>query len=922
MDNREDRHDQFLLIETLPYGYARHKVVTDDQGQVVDYTFLVVNKAFEEMTGLGREMILGSNAKKVLPDLEKGEFDWIGTFGKVALRGESISFEHYSEPLQRWYNVTAYSDQPGFFTTLFSEISIRDKDFQAVETLLALTEKLIGKSKAEIDFLEPSAALRKLTGASYVAINTYEENNTKTVTRAMAGLSSAVRQAQKILGFKIIGKSWEIKPDRLRCIEGGKLTRFASLHETSMGQISKKTSDLLHKIFKLGDIYVIELAYEAGLNLGDIIFFMPRGREIQNREVVEIYAGQLGSMLGRIEAEEKLYSKTAEYETVFHGTQSALFLVEAVYEGDGLVFRYIRNNLVHQEATGISTDQIRGKMPVELVGEDLGRTLEARYQECYNAKESISYEETLELPGGKRTWLTTLTPHFGRDCTVTHLVGSSEDITRRKEVEKNLKQSEEQLRQVTDNMLDMICKTDLNGIIEYASPSYSQLLGFKEEIVGKNVLDFVLEDDREKVAVNMQNAISEQISGRLDFRMKTGDGGYIWVESIGSLLYTDGQVSGAVFTTRDITDRKEAEEKIRYYSFHDQLTGLYNRNYFINEMKRLEDSRDYPIAIISADLDGLKLINDTLGHNMGDLYLQAGANLLKEVVRSSDLLARVGGDEFAMVLPGTDRKAARDLVERIYSHLESYNKKTTDLPLSISLGLAVSENKEMSLETTYHDADAMMYKEKLKRGKDHRTRIIQAMLSYLQKEGSVFNEKLQELSVKLGQAAGLDAGEIARLQLFARIYHLGLVNTPKKLLEKNAGLSEGEKERIRQHPERGYRIALASEELADVAELILYHHEKYDGSGYPRGLAGNEIPLPCRILSIVEAYLIFTGFDSDSPGRQPSEALAAIEAESGKSFDPYLVEKYTELIMAPTRHSPDQDYNTLHKPFNRANLDN
>ncbi len=289
---------------------------------------------------------------------------------------------------------------------------------------------------------------------------------------------------------------------------------------------------------------------------------MPRGREIENSEVIEIYAGQLGAVLGRLEAEEKLYSKTAEYETVFHGTQSALFLIEVAHEESGVVFRYSRNNRTHQETTGISAKQIRGKTPVELVGEELGQALEARYQECYRARESISYEETLELPGGKRTWLITLTPHFGRDCTVTHLVGSSEDITRRKEVEKNLQQKEEQLRQVTDNMLDMICKTDLNGTIEYASPSYNQLLGFQEEIVGKNVLDFVLEDDYEKVAITMQKAISEQSAGRIDFRMKTADGGYIWVESIGNLLYTDGQLSGAVFTTRDITDRKEAEEAL------------------------------------------------------------------------------------------------------------------------------------------------------------------------------------------------------------------------------------------------------------------------------------------------------------------------------------------------------------------------
>ena len=156
-------------------------------------------------------------------------------------------------------------------------------------------------------------------------------------------------------------------------------------------------------------------------------------------------------------------------------------------------------------------------------------------------------------------------------------------------------------------------------------------------------------------------------------------------------------------------------ESVQYLSFHDQLTGLYNRHYFVNEIKRLEGSREYPIAMISADLDGLKKINDTFGHGDGDLYLQNCASVLKEALRGYDLLARVGGDEFVLVLPRSDQAVGEKILKRINRKIEDYNKMQKRLPLRISVGLAVSENSTQSLEETYHEADRIMYKNKLQR---------------------------------------------------------------------------------------------------------------------------------------------------------------------------------------------------------------
>lgn len=164
-------------------------------------------------------------------------------------------------------------------------------------------------------------------------------------------------------------------------------------------------------------------------------------------------------------------------------------------------------------------------------------------------------------------------------------------------------------------------------------------------------------------------------------------------------------------------------ESIKYLSYHDQLTDLYNRHYFVNELKRLEGSREYPIAIISADLDGLKIINDTFGHGEGDRYLQGTASVIKQALRGYDLLARVGGDEFALVLPRTDAKTCANIMQRIRNKIEEYNKTHNGFPLSISMGWAVGADNTKSLEEIYHIADREMYREKLQRKKNETGRL-------------------------------------------------------------------------------------------------------------------------------------------------------------------------------------------------------
>ena len=356
----------------------------------------------------------------------------------------------------------------------------------------------------------------------------------------------------------------------------------------------------------------------------------------------------------------------------------------------------------------------------------------------------------------------------------------------------------------------------------------------------------------------------------------------------------------------ELVERKLTQQTLLYSSQHDALTGLFNRAYLDESLQRIIRKGADGVGVICCDLDGLKLINDTLGHAAGDRLLQRTADILKAAVPHSALVVRTGGDEFVIIVAGLDEVNLEAVCRRILEACKVSD--LTDLPLRLSIGWryrAHCEAESNDLETMLREADDEMYRQKLSSSQSARSGVVQTIMKMLEIrdfETEEHSQRLARLTLELAQRVDLSGHRRNDLRLLAQFHDIGKIGIPDKILLKPGPLSLEERKEMERHSEIGHRIATVIPELQPVAEFILKHHERWDGKGYPMGLKGEQIPLENRILSIVDAFDAMT---SDRPYRKAMTAAAAAEeltACQGTQFDPRLTEAF--LAMLADEHYP------------------
>lgn len=439
---------------------------------------------------------------------------------------------------------------------------------------------------------------------------------------------------------------------------------------------------------------------------------------------------------------------------------------------------------------------------------------------------------------------------------------------------------------------------DCSGKIIKANQLIVTMLGYDfEDLIGQNVFEVVIPEENHQTAKeNIKKIMSGQkLEHIVSTRGKIGEKKHVLLKE-SRVKLTNGEY-GILSMHIDITDYKLQQERVRFISYHDELTGLYNRKFIEKELERLNDSTKMPISIIMADVNGLKLVNDSYGHRAGDQLIKNAARILKKSVNQDGIVARWGGDEFVILLTETGRKESRRIINEIIA--ETNKTEKDEIPISMGLGLAVKNKLDIDIYEILNEADKEMYHNKFSSTRVGEERIIQSLLNSLGSQSGETSEharRMTELSRKIGEKLNLPAAEIRRLYLLANLHDIGKITIPKEILNKNGGLTEKEWEIMKEHPLKGKQIALATEEFSTVAEEIYCHHERWDGTGYPRGLKGNEVPYLARIISIVDAFDVMTNRRTYSLPVSTEEAIAELKRCAGSQFDPELVEVAIEVI--------------------------
>ncbi|KAF0227290.1 MAG: diguanylate cyclase and metal dependent phosphohydrolase, partial [Erysipelotrichaceae bacterium] len=346
---------------------------------------------------------------------------------------------------------------------------------------------------------------------------------------------------------------------------------------------------------------------------------------------------------------------------------------------------------------------------------------------------------------------------------------------------------------------------------------------------------------------------------------------------------------------RKISDQTK---ELLYLSRYDHLTGLLDRRSYEEEISKFDIKENLPLSLIIGDLNGLKLINDSFGHEIGDKMLIIAAKAIQHVCRESDLLARYDGDEFVMVLPKTNAEATQYILERIKDHLK--REKVNELEISLSFGSATKITENQSFKELFKITEDLMYQHKIYDSASIKSKTIDLITSALFAKSSrelAHSSKVSQLCVQLSAKIGFNQENINRMKIAGLLHDIGKIGVSDKILNKDGKLDGLEYQEIKKHPEIGYRILSAVNEFSEIANFVLEHHEKWDGTGYPQGLKGDQIRIESRIIAVADAYDAMTSKRTYGIIRSQQEAIDELTRCSGTHFDPEVVTIFLNTLV-------------------------
>jgi diguanylate cyclase len=565
--------------------------------------------------------------------------------------------------------------------------------------------------------------------------------------------------------------------------------------------------------------------------------------------------------------------------------------------GNPVDYRFISVNNAFEQLTGIRKEDIIGKTVLQVIPNTEKYWIE-KYGVVALTGESTQFENyASEL--NRHYSVSAYSPRIGQFAVII------DDITDKKRMEQQLNTEKELFKTTLISVGDGVISTDTQGNVQIMNKVSEQLTGWtQEEAIGKpieEIFNIINEFTRERFDNPVLKVLSSHESIQLDNHtlLISKDGIERAIEDSASpIIDENGNIAGVVLVFRDFTGKKKSLNEIKYLSFHDYLTGLYNRRFYETEMTRLDTQRNWPLTIVLGDVNGLKLINDSFGHALGDKLLKKVSEAIQKGCRADDIIARMGGDEFAILLPRTDGAEAAQLIKRIKELLK--NETIEGIEVSVSFGFATKMTSDDDTETVFKKAEDTMYHNKLFEGPSIKGRVIDNIIESLNnksKREEIHSRHVSDLCQRMGEALGLEELKIKELKVFGLLHDIGKIAISDKILNKAEKLDDIEWVEMKSHAETGYRILSTNLDMKEIAEYVLAHHERWDGLGYPKGLKGREIPLPARICSIVDAYDAMISIRSYKSSLGKEVALNELRMNIGTQFDPELVSVFIEKVL-------------------------
>jgi diguanylate cyclase (GGDEF)-like protein/PAS domain S-box-containing protein len=635
---------------------------------------------------------------------------------------------------------------------------------------------------------------------------------------------------------------------------------------------------------------------------GHLVWILSKGkvirRDAEGNPVLMI--GTHADISQRIADAEALARSEAESRKLFEAMNQGFAYCRILLDDTGKPndFTLLRVNENFELQTGLIPKESVGKRITELLGYVEPYWLENNGKVAVSGQ-SMSYE-AFSSSLNRLFRISSFSPEYGYFAMII------DDISQQRNTETQLAFEKKLFETTLRSVGDGVISTDAHGNVQFMNKSAEELTGWRdEEAKGRafeEVFKILCGKDRQPCPNPVAQVLAKQKAVELaeDTILIARDGFERYIDdSAAPILDEEHAVTGVVLVFRDNTEQRKRQHEMISLSFTDPLTTLHNRRFYDQVKQEMDDEMYYPLTLVLADVDGLKLTNDAFGHEAGDALLCKVAEILRKTCREGDIVSRIGGDEFVLLLPQTDALHAQAIVTRLNAAL--VKEQIKGIQLSVSFGYAVKQEEESPLEDTFKVAEDVMYQNKLSGSMTFKKEVISTLLERLFSLDATLRTHSQlvaDLCAAFAKGLEYPKHKVQDMYLAGLYHDLGKIALDPALLTKPfESLNRSELLEFKRHAEIGYNILRSVGEYASFAQAVLHHHERWDGNGYPQGLRREAIAEEAQILALANNYADLIGPSLTRDTISKEAAIAYLAERSNIVFSPRLIELFVTKVV-------------------------